>query len=63
MLDASLPQLLGGTMVLQLEADRRFVLLELTRPDLDVEVVSLVGDFQNFGPCETIDSESAGGEE
>lgn len=45
MLDARLPQLLGGPVVLQLEADRGLILLELARPDLDVEVVSLVRDF------------------
>lgn len=42
---ACFPQLLGGTMILQLESDGRFVLLELTRPNLDVEVVTFVRDF------------------
>lgn len=60
MLNAGLPQFLGGPVVLQLEADRGLILLELARPDLDVEVVSLVRDFQNLGPREAVDSESEG---
>lgn len=58
MLDAGFPQLLGSTMVFQLEPDCRFVLLKLSRSYFDVEVVAFVGDFQDFGPCEAIDSES-----
>lgn len=58
MFDTRLPQLLGGAVVGELEADRRLVLLELSRPDLDVEIVALVGDFEDFRPREAVDAQS-----
>lgn len=45
MLDAHLPQLLRGSVIGELETDRRFELLEFTWPYLDVKIVPLVGDL------------------
>lgn len=47
-------------MVGQLEADGRFVLLELTRSDFYVEVVALVRYFEDFRPSEAVDAQSMG---
>lgn len=58
MLDTRLPQLLSCTVVQQLKADGRLVLLKLTRSNLDIEVVALVGNFQNLRPSESIDAQS-----
>lgn len=58
-LHARLPQLFRRPVVLQLEADRRLVLLELARTDFDVEVVALVRDLQDLRPGEPIDTKSA----
>lgn len=57
-LHAGLPQLLGRLVRGQLETDRRLVLLELSRADLKVEVVALVRDLQDLGPCEAVDPKS-----
>lgn len=57
MFDARLPQLLGGAVVGELEADRGLELLELSGPQLHVEVVPLVADLQDLGPREAIDTE------
>lgn len=57
MFNAWLPQLLGGFVICQLEADRGLVLLKLPWADFDVEVVSLVWDFENFRPSEAIDAQ------
>lgn len=56
--DARLPKALGGLVISQLEPDRGFVRIELSRSDFDVEVVSLIRDLQNLGPGEPIDSQS-----
>lgn len=58
MLHTGLPQLLRRLMGGQLETDRRFVLLEFTRSDLKVEVVTLVRNLQDLGPREPIDPQS-----
>jgi len=42
----------------QLEANGGFVLLELPRSDLDVEVVALVRDLQDLGPGKAVDAQS-----
>lgn len=63
MLDARLPQLLGRCMGGQLEADRRLVLLELARPNLQVEVVPLVRNLQDLGPREPIDPQPEKGKD
>lgn len=54
MFNASLPKLLSGAMIGQLEPDGRLELLELPRSNLDVEIVPLIADLQNLGPGETI---------
>jgi hypothetical protein len=59
MFDARLPQFLGGAMIGELEADGCLVLFELSRADFDVEVVALVGDFENLRPGEAVDAQSA----
>jgi len=42
----------------QLEANGGFVLLELPRSDLDVEVVAFVRDLQDLGPGKAVDAQS-----
>jgi len=42
----------------QLEANGGFVLLELPRSDLDVEMVALVRDLQDLGPGKAVDAQS-----
>jgi hypothetical protein len=42
-------------VVFQLEADGGFKVLELARPDLDVESVALVGDLDDLGPGKPVD--------
>lgn len=59
-LDADLPELLGGPVVDQLEPDRALEGLKFSRPDFDVEVGPLVRDFEDFGPGEPVDAESVG---
>lgn len=58
MFDTRFPQLLCSPMIRQLEADGRLVLLELSGPDLDVEVVALVGNFEDFRPGKAVDAQS-----
>lgn len=45
-------------MIGKLETNCSLVLFELSRPDFDVEVVALVGDFEDFRPSEAIDAKS-----
>ena len=56
MFDASLPELLGGAVVGELEADGGLELLELTRSQLHIEFVPFVADLQDLGPCEAVDA-------
>jgi len=42
----------------QFEANGGFVLLELPRSDLDVEMVALVRDLQDLGPGKAVDAQS-----
>lgn len=42
MFNARLPEFFGASMIGQFETDRRFVLLELTGSDFDVEIVPFV---------------------
>lgn len=57
MLYACFPEFLGRPVIGQFEADGRLELLELAGPDLDVEIVPLVGDLENLGPREPVDPE------
>lgn len=45
-------------MIRQFEPHCRFVLFEFSWPNLDVEAMAAIGDFQNLWPSETIDSQS-----
>lgn len=56
MFHTSLPQLLGSTMVGELEADGGLELFELSRPQLHVEVVTLVADLKDLWPREAVDA-------
>ena len=58
MLDSCLPQSLSQTVIGQLEPDGTLELFELARTDLDVEVIPLVGDLEDLGPREAVDSEA-----
>jgi hypothetical protein len=58
MFHTRLPQLFRGAVICELEADCRFVLFELSWADFDVEIVALVGDFENLRPSESIDAQS-----
>ena len=56
-LDADLPEPLCRAVIVQLEADGRLELLELSRPQLDEESVSLVRDLDDLRPSEAVDPE------
>lgn len=58
MFHARLPQFFGGSVICELESNGCLVLFELSRADFDVEVVALVGDFEDLRPCEAIDAQS-----
>ena len=58
MLYSSLPQALRHLMVGQLEANGALKLLKLSWPDLDVEVVALVGDLEDLGPGKAVDAQA-----
>lgn len=45
MLNAGFPELFSRPVISQLEPDGGLELLELSRPDLDVEIVPFVADF------------------
>jgi hypothetical protein len=53
-LDASLPKTLGAARMVQLEANGWLKSLELSRAYFDIEMVPLVGDFQNFWPSKSV---------
>ena len=56
---ACFPQFLGFSVVGQLEADGGLVALKLPGANLHEEVVTLVGDLENFRPREPVDPQSA----
>lgn len=58
MFNASLPQFLSRSVVRQLETDGRFELLELTRPNFYIEIMTLVADLQDFRPGEPVDPQT-----
>lgn len=58
MFHTGFPQLLGGLVSGQLEADGRLVVLEFTGTNFDEECLTLVGDFEDFRPSEAVDAKS-----
>ena len=57
MLHTSFPESLSCLVIGKLEPNGGLVILKLPGPYLDVEIVSLVRQFQNFRPSESVYSE------
>lgn len=58
MFNAGLPQFFSRPMIRQFKTNRGFELFEFTGSNFNIEIMAFVADFQNFRPCEPINSQT-----
>ena len=58
MFHAGFPEPFGRLVIGQFKADCGLELFKFSGTNFDVEIISLVGDFEDFGPSKSVDAQT-----